>query len=99
MVEMAKKSPEPFRSYHCLSGTYSHDQRLLAAFDLNHFSWRVLTQANATNAETLVKNGTWINTRTLHPHAAFPELNLQITNLHPFGKKLCLPTLCNRIQD
>ena len=45
---MAKKSPEPFHSYHCLSGTYSHDQRLLADFDLNHFSWRILTQANAT---------------------------------------------------
>jgi hypothetical protein len=31
---MAKKSPEPFRSYHRLSGAYSHGQRLLADFDL-----------------------------------------------------------------
>jgi len=45
---MAMKSLEPIRSYHRLSGAYSHGQRLLADFDLNHFSWRILTQANAT---------------------------------------------------
>jgi len=59
---------------------------MLIDFDLTHYSWRIMTPSTATNSEILVRNGTWTNTTNAQPHAHFPELNLQATNLHFFAK-------------
>ncbi|KAE9371031.1 hypothetical protein N431DRAFT_341086 [Stipitochalara longipes BDJ] len=84
--EMVKATSEPFTSYHRLSGAYTQDNPILIDFDLRHYTWRIMTPSNSTTPELLVRNGTWTNTTKSHPHGYFPELNLQVTNLHFFRK-------------
>jgi len=83
---MAKLSSEPFTTYHRLSGAYTEESPMLIDFDLTHYAWRIMTPSTATNPEMLVRNGTWTSTTNSQPHAHFPELNLQATNLHFFAK-------------
>jgi hypothetical protein len=87
--KLAKLNPEPFHAYHRLSGAFSVEKPLLVDYDLQHLIWRIMTPANSTSGETLVRTGTWTNTTASCPHATFPELKLQATNFH-FFRKSCL---------
>lgn len=79
------KHLSPFDSYHRFSGAISQSQLIHIDFDLNHYTWRVIS---STKAETpSIRNGTWSPTSKNSPHAYFPELDLVVTNFHYFNRR------------
>ncbi|KAN0095975.1 hypothetical protein V8E51_014780 [Hyaloscypha variabilis] len=82
----AKFTPEPFTTYHRLSGAYTPSSPLLIDFDLAHHTWRILTPSTSSHPSRLLRNGTWTEPTKSNPHSYFPELDLQATNLHFYGK-------------
>ncbi|KAI9052921.1 hypothetical protein LZ554_003193 [Drepanopeziza brunnea f. sp. 'monogermtubi'] len=90
-------STESFRSFYRVSRrTSSLTGGLVVDLDLKNHEWRLLNvtadtpvsaiQPSVVQVPLLIKNGTWSNSSLISPHATFPELNIEVLNLHLFDK-------------
>ncbi|EKD21578.1 uncharacterized protein L3040_004804 [Drepanopeziza brunnea f. sp. 'multigermtubi'] len=90
-------STESFQSFYRVSRrTSSLTGGFVVDLDLKNNEWRLLNltadtpisaiQASVVQVPLLIRNGTWSNSSLSSPHATFPELNIEVLNVHLFDK-------------